>query len=314
MQDGWQDDPEPEPARPTHYPTFRTATRAIVTSRRLAQQRSLLPRLSDAEQGREDRRTRMVERFRVLEQRAQEDEERAEQSIGKRAHSASAAESPRRQTGGGSYLVRRPDSSIARPKRRTLRPGAAPMAHMRRLDLKPLGASQASIAELKVTVSHLDHLKSDVAGWIAAASEDHDVIEPKPGTRMVLGPLDSPNTRATLPLNLGRTLTPILALALALALALTRSWIWLGASPHPHPHPHPHPKPKPNPCRVRLVLGAPSCAEAACRTAGADEGRELHYGRTCRRRRPRRRRRRRRRRLLRRLRAWTRTERRRWRG
>jgi hypothetical protein len=221
MQDGWQDDPEPEPARPTHYPTFRTATRAIVTSRRLAQQRSLLPRLSDAEQGREDRRTRMVERFRVLEQRAQEDEERAEQSIGKRAHSASAAESPRRQNGGGSYLVRRPDSSIARPKRRTLRPGAAPMAHMRRLDLKPLGASQASIAELKVTVSHLDHLKSDVAGWIAAASDDHDVIEPKPGTRMVLGPLDSPNTRAKLPLE-------------------------PGTNPNPNPSPSPSPSPSPN--------------------------------------------------------------------
>ena len=51
-----------------------------------------------------------------------------------------------------------------------------------------------------MTVSHLDHLKSDVAGWIAAASEHHDVIEPKPGTRMVLGPLDSPNTRESPPL------------------------------------------------------------------------------------------------------------------
>jgi len=67
---------------------------------------------------------------------------------------------------------------------------------MRALDLKPLGASQASIAELKVTVSHLDHLKSDVAGWISAAAEHGEVIEPKPGTRMVLGPLDSPNTLA----------------------------------------------------------------------------------------------------------------------
>ena len=51
-----------------------------------------------------------------------------------------------------------------------------------------------------MTVSHLDHLKSDVAGWIAAAAEHRDVIEPKPGTRMVLGPLDSPNTREPPPL------------------------------------------------------------------------------------------------------------------
>ena len=156
MQQGWQDDPKPKPSRPTHYPTFRSATRAVVTSRRLAaqQQSFLQPRVSDAEQCREDRRTRMVERFRVLEQRAQEDEERAEQSVGKRAHSASAAESPRRSNGAGSYLVHRPGPSIARPKRRTLRPGSTPMAHMRGLDadLKPLGASQASIAELKVTV------------------------------------------------------------------------------------------------------------------------------------------------------------------
>ena len=54
-----------------------------------------------------------------------------------------------------------------------------------------------------MTVSHLDHLKSDVAGWIAAAAEHRDVIEPKPGTRMVLGPLDSPNTREPPPLQPG---------------------------------------------------------------------------------------------------------------
>ena len=54
-----------------------------------------------------------------------------------------------------------------------------------------------------MTVSHLDHLKSDVAGWIAAAAEHRDVIEPKPGTRMVLGPLDSPNTREPPPLQSG---------------------------------------------------------------------------------------------------------------
>tara|TARA_B100000795_G_C22689020_1_gene394856 strand:- start:366 stop:860 length:495 start_codon:yes stop_codon:yes gene_type:complete len=155
MQQGWQDDPAPKPARPTHYPTFRNAGRAVMTSRRsAAQQQSFLqPGLSDAEQCREDRRERMVERFRILEHRAQEDDERAEQSVGKRAHSASAAESPRRSNNGRSYLVRRPESSVARPKRRSMRPGSMPMAHMRGLDAGPaLGASQASIAELKVTV------------------------------------------------------------------------------------------------------------------------------------------------------------------
>ena len=153
-QEGWQEDSGPKPARPTHYPTFRTATRSVVASRRLAaQQQSLMqPRLSDAEQSREDRRQRMVERFRLLEQRAQEDQERAEQSVGKRAHSASAApESPRRPNGGRSYLFHQPGPSIARSKRRTHRLASAPMAHMRALDLKPLGASQASIAELKVS-------------------------------------------------------------------------------------------------------------------------------------------------------------------
>ena len=86
MQQGWQDDPAPKPARPTHYPTFRNAGRAVMTSRRsAAQQQSFLqPGLSDAEQCREDRRERMVERFRILEHRAQEDDERAEQSVGTR--------------------------------------------------------------------------------------------------------------------------------------------------------------------------------------------------------------------------------------
>ena len=102
-----------------------------------------------------------------------------------------------------------------------------------------------------MTVSHLDHLKSDVAGWIAAAAEHRDVIEPKPGTRMVLGPLDSPNTREPPPLHLGTG---------PAALARGRKGGGLAVS-----------------LTVLASCCAPSCAEAARSEARAEQGRILHH-------------------------------------
>ena len=102
-----------------------------------------------------------------------------------------------------------------------------------------------------MTVSHLDHLKSDVAGWIAAAAEHRDVIEPKPGTRMVLGPLDSPNTREPPPLQ-----------------------------PEDGPGGFGKGKEGGAPAVSLTVLAsccAPSCAEAARSKARAEQGRILHH-------------------------------------
>ena len=140
----------------------------------------------------------MVERFRVLEQCAEQDEVRAEQSVAKRAHSASQTET-RRSHGGSSYLAHkahRPESSGTRSRHQAPRPGSNVIAHTRAPGEVEALHTQTGSAELVVTLSHLDTLKADVAGWIAAASDDADVIEPKPGTRAVLAPIDSPNTLA----------------------------------------------------------------------------------------------------------------------
>ena len=150
--------------------SLKTAGRAVVTSRRMAQ-----PPLSVAEQSRADRHKRMMQRFQVLEERAQEEEVPPVPERKDRAQSASQAE--RRPS---SYLpahLRRPPG--IRLQRLASRPTSSPVKRT-----SPPGAAEAIVqktgsAELTVTMSHLSYLKVDVATWMATAADDAAVLDPK---------------------------------------------------------------------------------------------------------------------------------------